>query len=355
MMIVRPINAKDHDALWELAQKTGAGFTSLQPDRQMVATKLQWALKSQNLQSDHSSHPEEKLYLFVMEDADTKEVVGTTAIESAVGLSTPWYNYKINKQVHACQKLGVYTMTETLMLCNDHTGYSELCTLFLTPDARHSGNGALLSKSRFMFMAAFPALFSETVIAEMRGYSDENEVSPFWEALGRHFFSVDFVEADRHVSADKSVIAELMPRHPIYANLLPESAQKAIAATHESTTPARRLLESEGLRYTGYVDIFDAGPLLESKVNDIRAVRDSRVYKVKIIENPTTDESLWLLANNNFKDFRCTIGNVSFESFEFVDISPELAQALNVSDDDELRAVPLSASRYSESKHSRSK
>ena len=199
-------------------------------------------------------------------------------------------------------------------------------------------------------MAAFPELFSKTVIAEMRGYSDENEVSPFWEALGRHFFSVDFVEADRHVSADKAVIAELMPRHPIYVNLLPASAQQTIAATHESTTPARRLLESEGLRYTGYVDIFDAGPLLESKVKDIRAVRDSRVYKVKIIENPTTDESLWMLANDNFKDFRCTIGSVSFESFEFVDISPELAQALNVRDDDELRVVPLSASRHSESK-----
>ncbi|OED44760.1 arginine N-succinyltransferase [Endozoicomonas sp. (ex Bugula neritina AB1)] len=344
MMIVRPITTEDHDALWELAQETGVGFSSLQPDRKLVANKLQWALKSQGLQTDDTSQAEENLFLFVMEDTETNTVVGVAALESAVGLSAPWYSYKVNKQVHASRKLNVYTMAETLMLCSDHTGYSELCTLFLKPEARHSRNGALLSKSRFLFMAAFPELFNDTVLAEMRGYSDKNEVSPFWEALGRHFFAVDFVEADRQVSADKAVIAELMPRHPIYVNLLPEDAQKAIAATHESTTPARHLLENEGLHYTGYVDIFDAGPLLEAKVSDIRAVRDSRLYQVKIIENPTTDESLWLLANNRFKDFRCTVGNVSFESLEFVLVSSELAKALGVSNNDELRVVRLSSS-----------
>ena len=87
-----------------------------------------------------------------MEDTETNQVVGTTAIESAVGLIAPWYNYKVNKQVHASQKLGVYTIAETLMLCNDHTGYSELCTLFLSPESRHSGNGSLLSqKSLYVY------------------------------------------------------------------------------------------------------------------------------------------------------------------------------------------------------------
>ena len=65
-----------------------------------------------------------------MEDKTTGEVVGTAGIESAIGLDAPWYNYKVNKQVHASAQLGVYTMVETLMLCSDHTGCSELCTLF---------------------------------------------------------------------------------------------------------------------------------------------------------------------------------------------------------------------------------
>ena len=350
MMIVRPITEKDHGALWALAQETGAGFTSLQPDRQRVADKLKWTLASWETGEEKQQGSQEQLFLFVMEDTSTKAVVGVAAIESAVGLSAPWYNYKVNKQVHASQKLGVYTMVETLMLCSDHTGYSELCTLFLMPEARHSGNGAFLSKSRFLFMAAFPSLFSETLIAEMRGYCDDQEVSPFWEALGRHFFAVDFAEADRQVTSDKAVIAELMPRHPIYTNLLSPEAQKVIAATHDSTTPARRLLENEGLHYTGYVDIFDAGPLLEAKTSDIRAIRDSRVYTVKIIENPDADESPWLLANDRFGDFRCAMGNLSFEGLEHVVISPEQADALHVSEGDKLRVVPLSSTQASTKK-----
>ena len=104
----------------------------------------------------------------------------------------------------------------------------------------------------------------------------------FWEALGRHFFAVDFTEADQQTTVNKAFIAELMPRHPIYTNLLPDEARNVIGVTHESTTPARHLLESEGFHYTGYVDIFDGGPLLETRVKDLRIVHDSRCFTVKI-------------------------------------------------------------------------
>lgn len=346
MMIIRPIAASDFRSLWEIAKETGAGFTSLQPDKKVVTNKLQWARDSLERASAGKYEPQEELlYLFVMEDTETGEVLGTAGIQSSIGLTAPWYNYKINKQVHSSRTLNVYTMVETLTLCNDHTGFSELCTLYLKPEARHSGNGALLSKSRFMFMAMFPELFSHSVIAEMRGYCDENDVSPFWEALGRHFFAVDFMHADRHATSDKAVVAELMPRHPIYTNLLSEEAQQVIGLTHESTTPARRLLESEGFRYTDYVDIFDAGPLLESRIQDIRSVRDSRLYKSKIVENPTTDERLWLIANTKLAGFCCTSGCVSFEGFEFVNISQTQAEALNIQDGELLRVVPLKSQK----------
>lgn len=338
MMIIRPITEQDHDALWQIALQTGVGFSSLQPDETMVRRKLHWALES-----FRAGPPlEEAYYLFVLEDTASGQVVGVTGIESAVGLHDPWYNYKVNTVVHSSRELDVYNRIKTLTLCNDHTGHSELCTLFLLPDYRKSTNGHLLSKARFLFMAAHQNLFSDKVIAELRGDCDEEGESPFWEALGRHFFAVDFVEADRQVSRGKSFIAELMPRHAIYTNLLPEQAQNVIGQTHQDTVPARKLLESEGFRYTGYVDIFDAGPLLESPVEDIRAVRDSRIYKVRIHETTTTDESLWLIANENFDSFRCTVSPLSFEGLEFVNITQEMAEALQIKEGDSLRAVPLS-------------
>ncbi len=99
--------------------------------------------------------------MFVLEDTDTGTVAGICAIEVAVGLNDPWYNYRVGTMVHASKELNVYNALPTLFLCNDHTGASELCTLFLDPDWRKEGNGYLLSKSRFMFMAAFRDRFNE--------------------------------------------------------------------------------------------------------------------------------------------------------------------------------------------------
>ena len=336
MMIIRPITAADHDALWHIANKTGPGFTSLHPNREAVKSKLEWALSSMA-----NNPPEEALYLFVMEDTKTGQVVGICGIESAVGLSAPWYNYKVSAHVHASRELDVYSRHDTLNLCNDHTGYSELCTLFLDPEYRHSQNGHLLSKSRLLFLAGHPDRFSESIIAEMRGYSDSEGQSPFWEGLGRHFFAVDYDTADQQVSQGKAFIAELMPRHPIYVNLLPEDAQSAIANTHDNTVAARKILESEGFRYTGYVDIFDAGPLLETPVESIRAVRESTLYHVKISKNTTDDNGQWLISNDQLSEFRCAMGPVSFESPAFVNLTSEQAKALKVNEGEVVRVVPL--------------
>ncbi|GAA4649587.1 arginine N-succinyltransferase [Kistimonas scapharcae] len=337
MMVIRPIKASDWDALWDMAHKTGVGFTSLQPDEERVLAKLQWALES----FDSPVALEEALYLFVLEDTTNGKVAGICAIESAVGMSDPWYNYRVNTQVHSSRELGVYNKVETLTLCNDHTGYSELCTLFLLPEYRHSRNGHLLSKSRFLFMAEFPRRFSEGVIAEMRGYSDENGVSPFWEALGRHFFSVDFAHADQATARSKVFVAELMPRHPIYLNLLPEEAQQVVGLTHDATTPARKLLESEGMRYSGCVAIFDAGPLMEARIQDIRLVRESRYFKVHVDDEREPHGEPWLLANTKFHDYRCAMSKVAFCGNNIVCVTGEQADALRVDEGDTLRVVHL--------------
>ncbi|MCX2581823.1 arginine N-succinyltransferase, partial [Klebsiella pneumoniae] len=84
----------------------------------------------------------------------------------------------------------------TLFLSNDRTGSSELCTLFLDQERRENQNGKFLSKIRLMFIAAFKQYFEKKLIAEMRGYSDENGCSPFWDAIGHHFFNMDFSTAD---------------------------------------------------------------------------------------------------------------------------------------------------------------
>ena len=190
MLVVRAINANDLDALYGLASQVGTGMTTLKPDMKMLGDRLAIACAS----FAETIPPEKRDYMFVMEDTDTGRLAGVCAIKGAVGLDEPFYNYRIGTLVHSSRELDVFTRMETLYLSNDLTGSTELCSLFLHPDYRSGNNGKLLSKSRFLFIAQFPHLFTEKLIAEMRGYQAPDGSSPFYEGLGRHFFKMDIFE-----------------------------------------------------------------------------------------------------------------------------------------------------------------
>ena len=136
----------------------------------------------------------------------------------------------------------------------------------------------------------------------MRGVSDENGQSPFWGWLQQHFFSIDFIDADYlSGTGQKDFIAELMPKLPIYVNLLSDEARAVIGQVHEKTRPALRLLEQEGFRCRGYVDIFDAGPTLEVWREQIDAIRRSFTARVQISNHHSAQE--YLMANTDFPHF----------------------------------------------------
>ncbi len=217
MMVIRPVERSDVSALMQLASKTGGGLTSLPANEATLSVRIERAIKTWQGELPKS----EQGYVFVLEDSETGTVAGICAIEVAVGLNDPWYNYRVGTLVHASKELNVYNALPTLFLSNDHTGSSELCTLFLDPEWRKEGNGYLLSKSRFMFMAAFRDKFNDKVVAEMRGVINEHGYSPFWQSLGKRFFSMDFSRADFLCgTGQKAFIAELMPKHPIYTHFL---------------------------------------------------------------------------------------------------------------------------------------
>jgi arginine N-succinyltransferase len=339
MMVIRPVKWEDKTALLELAQTTGFGFTSLPHDEDRMVHRLERMLATW----DKSAPLSDQGYMFVLEDTEQQKVVGVCGIEVALGLNEPWYAYRLGTLVHASKELDVYTQMPTLFLSNDHTGYSELCTLFLHSDYRHSYNGQLLSKSRLLFIASFQECFAEKIIAEMRGVSDEHGHSPFWESLGRHFFAIDFEKAD-HLTGigQKSFIAELMPKHPLYVDFLTEEAREVIAQVHPSTAPARRILESEGMRYEGYVDIFDAGPTLEAYIKDLRVVKESQTRTVKIVGDQSTETHTYLISNTHYEDFRSLIGTPIVDE-HFIQLTHDQAKALHLDDGEQARVVSLFA------------
>jgi arginine N-succinyltransferase len=336
MIIIRPIQQDDYEALHRIAVESGHGFTSLPVNEDLLKRRIAHAEHSFTKQV---THPGDEGYLFVMEDTETGEVVGTSGIEAAIGLDDANYHYHLGKVVHNSRELNIYNTVETLTLCNDYTGATEICTLFLSDSHRKNGNGRFLSRFRFLFIAEHSERFSDRVIAEMRGVSDENGNSPFWAWLEKHFFSIDFPTADYLTGIGKKVfIAELMPKYPIYVNLLSEEAQKVINKVHTNTVPALRLLEAEGFARRGYVDIFDAGPSVEANQQDIKTIRNSK--KCQVIIGDVTERKKYIICNTSVEHFRATQAPLLLrETANQVVLSAEVAKAIQVSEGDWVRVV----------------
>jgi arginine N-succinyltransferase len=340
MLVIRPIGPQDQDALYQIAVDSGVGFTSLPINRDVLNEKIARSVASFSKPLDA---PDDEGYLFVLEDTETGEVMGTTAIEASVGTRAPFYHYHRQTVVHASPTLEVHNKMEVLTLCNHYTGCAEVCTLFLQEAHRNGTNGRLLSKSRFLFMAQFAERFGSKVIAEMRGVNDASGNSPFWHWLGTHFFSMEFKQADYLVGlGNKVFIAELMPKYPLYVNLLSPEAQSVISHVHEKTKPALRLLEKEGFQHIGYVDIFDAGPTVESQLKDVSSVKNSAIFKVKIA-SLNADAELYLISNTELENFRSSIVPVSFDDQGNAIISDETATGLHLTEQSLCRLVAVEA------------
>ena len=218
MYVVRPIARDDLAAVLAMSERTGTGLTTLPANRDRLAQRIERSVAS----FAGTASRQDECYMFVLVERSAERIVGISAIEAAIGLAEPWYNFRVHTLVHASRALDVYTAVPTLFLANDHTGHTELASLFVDEQFRHGKSGPLIAKSRLLFIAEFAQRFSPKVIAELRGPLTSEGRSPFWEGLGRHFFAMEYSTADYLTGlGQKSFIAELMPRHPVYVNLLP--------------------------------------------------------------------------------------------------------------------------------------
>ncbi|MEW4453510.1 arginine N-succinyltransferase [Bremerella sp. JC817] len=336
-MLIRPVEERDVDQLYELAQHTLYGLTTLPKDRALLAKRVRQSSKA--FADLNDADPQGQLYLFVMEDVSLAKVVGTCGIVSKVGGFKPFYAFRLATEIQESKTLGSRHEHRVLHLLKNHDGPTEIGSLFLHPEFRGGGNGRVLSLSRFLFLAQYPKLFEHEVIAEMRGVVDQEGNSPFWEALGAHFFGIDFPNADMLSLINKDFIEELIPRHPVYLDLLSPEAQAAVAEVHTNTVPARRLLESEGFHYEDQVDIFEAGPVLHCVRDQIRIVRESKVLPVTAIENSPPSGIPMLVATTTVP-FQVSGGLVA-ELDEGICIVKSIAKDLNIEVGAQVRFAPL--------------
>lgn len=333
MLVVRPATLSDSDSFLELARLAGPGFTSLAVSDADLIARLEKSEKS-FARTDETCG--DQTYLLMLEDTKTGEIVGCSALKSQVGVGKPFFSFKLLKIVQSSSAANRHFSMDVMLLVNEYSGTSEVGTLFVMPKMRGTGAGRLIAQSRYMFIAASPNRFSETIISELRGQVGKDGYSPFWESLGRKFFKMDFSEADKITAeTDNQFITDLMPKYPIYTELLSDEAQAVIGKTHPDGRGARALLKSEGFRFENCVDIFDAGPTMVAPRDQLRTLKDSVLLKVKALEHESPTHKA-LLSNNKTAGFRAVYNEVIFED-EIVKIKPDVMQALMVSQGDMVR------------------
>ena len=335
MVIIRPVPTADLDALLELAGHAGVGLTNLPKDRDLLAKRVNHSVAS--FKNIPTEHPGAESYLFVMEDLHARRIVGACGIVAKVGGYQPFYEYKIDTTVFESKLINVRKEIPILSLYQNHDGPCEVGALFLHPEYRKNGNGRFLQLCRFLFVAEFRAAFESTIISEFRGILDERGYSPFWDALGFHFFGIGFAEADRLSIINKKFIAELMPRHPIYIPLLPKSAQDVIAKAHPESERAVRNLADEGFTFANMVDIFDAGPVYSCPRDDVRTVKQSEHAIVAGVMDCTMDPKVFMIGTTS-ADFRVTRTCLQ-RTDQGVNIPSSTAWALGVRPGDSVRIV----------------
>ena len=332
---IRPVRPDDFPAIYEMAKLTGGGFTNLPPDRGTLVAKL---ARSDDSFSRTTDEQQGDMYMFVLEDPAEGLIRGTCQVFGQVGVVQPFYSYHISTLTQTSPELDKTFRNQLLTLTTDLEGSSEVGGLFLHPQSRAGGWGALLARSRYLFIKEHRARFGDRVLAELRGVMDETGNCPFWDGLAGRFFGMQFPEADEFNAVHGTrFIADLMPRTPIYVSLLDESAQAVMGQPHPTGRPALRMLEEEGFYYDRYIDIFDGGPTVIADTDDIRSVREAGAETVcEIGEGGRTK---MIVSAGHLTGFRACFATVKRVPKKGLCITREAADLLEVGVGDQVLAV----------------
>lgn len=287
MIIVRAVRIDDLDGLLDLARSATRGLTSLQLNREQLLDRIEQSVFAF---SRTGATPRAEPYVLVMVD-DKAEIVGTSTVYAKTGGHQPFYAYRRVATDHHSDRLNIGHHREHLEMFRTHDGPTEMGSLFLRGKYRGGGRGRWLSLARFMLIAGRRHRFANEVIAEMRGRAESDGRVPFWDAVTGRFIPVEFSVADAMSTVSKDFIEDMMPSHPIYLDLLPESIRNSLGQVHVETEPAVAMLVAEGFQFTNMIDIFDAGPVLRCPTDDIDAVRRTATVKVGSIVDALPDSA----------------------------------------------------------------
>jgi arginine N-succinyltransferase len=342
MYVVRPVELSDLAALEALAAVTMPGVHTLPRTRDKIAAAIETSIASFAAQVDI---PSEESYQFVLENLQDKSIVGTAAIYASAGSNGTYFSFRNDVIQQVSRDLNISHSVHALTLCSELTACSQLSGFYVRNQESAGIEAALLSRARLLFAVLAPHRFGERFFVPLAGITDSDGQSPFWDALGRKFFKMDFLDAERVIGGarNRTLIVELMPHYPVYVPLLPGDAQAAMGQIHPQGELAFRLLTEEGFEADEYVDIFDGGPILQASRNSLRTVNGAVTRRVGAPAIESSDSFVnYAVAIVNEQRFAAVTARMApIEATSTVSLPREAMEALKVAEGDSVLCVRI--------------
>lgn len=270
--LLRSVKASDLDSLMRLTSQFV--LLNLPHSKDALREKIRCSEESFSGQLPKEAGAE---YLFVVEDTETGEVVGSSLIMAKHGTEeSPHHSFKIERRNHYSESLGIGFTQPVLILKSVTDGPSEIGGLLVDSAYRRRPEklGYQISLVRFAYMGMEPGRFEKRLICELSPPLTADGRSEFWEALGRRFTGLPYEEADRLSQVNTEFIRSLFPRGDIYLNLLDAKARIDLGQVAAATRPAVHLLQKLGFKYLEEVDPFDGGPHYGAVLADMEIIKN---------------------------------------------------------------------------------
>ena len=277
---IRGVLPEDHDQLVLVARHLNS--VNLPDSSESISQIIEHSMKSF---LGKISDPRKCEYVFVLEDLEQKQVVGTSMIIGQLGRrDAPYIYFDVRSEEKYSSSLDKHFHHTVLRIGYSYNGPTEIGGIVLVPDYRLVPErlGQFLSYVRFLFIAMHRERFRDEILAELLPPLQPDGTSILWEALGRNFTGMTYMEADKLSKKNKEFIKALFPEGDVYASLLPDDAQKVIGEVGTQTKGVEKLLRRIGFRYCERIDPFDGGPHFLANTDDITLVTASQ--KLRLVD-----------------------------------------------------------------------
>jgi len=318
-------------------------FINLPQDEELIKTKIESSMRSFN---NPSSKLSENYYIFVLEDTTAGEILGVSMIHAQHGTEEePHFYLTVGQESKFSQTINTGFVHGTLKLGLETDGPTEIGGLILNPEYRgHEEKlGKQLSFVRFLYMAKNPGRFKTMIHSELMPPLDKHGNSPLWEAVGRRFLNMNYVEADILSRSNKEFILSLFPSENIYQTLLPMDARESIGKVGKETEPVKKMLESIGFKYTFEVDPFDGGPHYRCPLKEIKPIKNKMtgLLITNKAYDPAQARNVMISLEHPDYDFFAFKTKLQIHGDGQVSLDPNLVKDLGIKLPQKITAIPL--------------